>query len=79
MITAISCPHLAGRNGDSSDIICVILIQMRWYACAKGMDLMIVPHNPQEVIRRIVDWAERRESVRTVLLTSSRARPPRHR
>ena len=36
---------------------------------------MIARHDPGEVIRRLVRWAEERDPVRTMLLTSTRARP----
>ncbi len=36
---------------------------------------MTTGHDPQEVIRRLVRWADLKDSVRAVLLTSSRARP----
>ena len=36
---------------------------------------MIVRHAPGEVIRRLVSWAEERDPVRAMLLTSTRARP----
>jgi aminoglycoside 6-adenylyltransferase len=36
---------------------------------------VLTHHDPQEVIRRIILWAEGKDAVRTVLLTSSRARP----
>ncbi len=36
---------------------------------------MIVNHDPREVIRRLTWWAERRDSVRALLLTSTRANP----
>jgi hypothetical protein len=42
---------------------------------APGREAMYIHHDPQEVIRRIVNWAEDRDAVRTVLLTSSRTRP----
>lgn len=36
---------------------------------------MIVEHKPDDVLRRLVRWAEERDSVRAMLLTSTRARP----
>lgn len=36
---------------------------------------MIVNHDPREVIRRLTQWAERRNTVRAMLLTSTRANP----
>ena len=36
---------------------------------------MISKHEPREVIRRLVRWAGRRDAVRAMLLTSTRARP----
>jgi aminoglycoside 6-adenylyltransferase len=36
---------------------------------------VIVKHDPGEVIRRLVSWAEERDPVRAMLLTSTRARP----
>jgi aminoglycoside 6-adenylyltransferase len=35
-------------------------------------------HAPEDVLRRLVQWAERREAVRALLLTSSRANPAAH-
>jgi aminoglycoside 6-adenylyltransferase len=36
---------------------------------------VIVNHDPREVIRRLTRWAERRDSVRAMLLTSTRTNP----
>ncbi len=36
---------------------------------------MIAEHDPRDVIRRLVRWAEKRDHVRAMLLTSTRARP----
>jgi aminoglycoside 6-adenylyltransferase len=37
--------------------------------------VVIVNHDPHEVIRRLTRWAERRDPVRAMLLTSTRANP----
>lgn len=36
---------------------------------------MIAEHDPKDVVRRLIRWAKRKDSVRAMLLTSTRARP----
>jgi len=36
---------------------------------------MIANHDPREVVHRLTRWAERRDPVRAMLLTSTRANP----
>ncbi len=36
---------------------------------------MIVTHDPRDVVHRLVQWADRKEAVRAMLLTSTRANP----
>jgi hypothetical protein len=36
---------------------------------------MITNHDPDDVVRRLIRWAERNDPVRAMLLTSTRARP----
>lgn len=36
---------------------------------------MIAEHGPDDVLRRLVRWAEERDIVRAMLITSTRARP----
>ncbi len=36
---------------------------------------MIVSHDPRDVVRRLVEWANGKDAVRAMLLTSTRANP----